>query len=285
MAVLGQKYRTLATQSDKSEADKRNRRVFEEMFHIVKAAWTEDLLSYKGEFYEVPYPYDDGIRNWPILDWTRSRGAPGEIDSDGVIRGISVIPKPYQQPHPPIFMAFSLSESTIRWGAKENLISQINVSKPSEFTRLCKVYQNVAAENGRNFKLGEHIAAPRYVYLGDSYDEGYQKAERILGWEYAGYYNNFGVSEGFRNPEDPAEPKPLKFTSEQQATKRLVEHEYALVGTVDDVKRKIDSLSRCHADGELEWFTWQFDQGLMSLDESLNQMEIFATKIMPEFQG
>ena len=50
------------------------------------------------------------------------------------------------------------------------------------------------------------------------------------------------------------------------------------------MKRKMESLSRCHADGELEWFTWQLDQGLMSLDEALRQMEIFATKIMPEFK-
>ena len=282
--VLGQKYKTSATQSDKSEADKRNRRVFEEMFHIVKAAWTQDLLSYKGEFYEIPFPYDKGIRNWPIVEWTRARGAPGEIDEQGVIRGISVIPKPYQQPHPPLFMAFSLSESTIRWAANENMTSQINVSKPAEFTRLCKVYQEVSAENGRDLKLGEQIAAPRYVYLGDTYEEAYKQAEKILGWEYNGYYNNFGVSEGFRNPEDPPEPKPLKFTSEQQATKRLVEHEYALVGTIDDVKRRMESLSRCHADGELDWFTWQFDQGLLSLEDALHQMEIFATKIMPEFK-
>ena len=66
---------------------------------------------------------------------------------------------------------------------------------------------------------------------------------------------------------------------------RLVEHEYALVGTVDDVKRKMESLSRCHADGELEWFTWQFDQGLMPLDEALRQLEIFATKVMSEFKA
>ena len=164
------------------------------------------------------------------------------------------------------------------------MISQINVSKPAEFTRLCRVYQEVAAENGRDLGLGEQIAAPRYMYIGDTYEQAYNKAENILGWEYNGYYNNFGVSEGFRNPEDPPEPKPLKFTSPQQATKRLVEHEYALVGTVDDVKRKMESLSRCHADGELEWFTWQFDQGLMSLEEALSQLEIFATKVMPEFK-
>jgi len=36
--------------------------------------------------------------------------------------------------------------------------------------------------------------------------------------------------------------------------------------------------------GELEWFSWFFDQGLMSLDYAKRQLELFATKMMPEFQ-
>ena len=38
-------------------------------------------------------------------------GAPGEVDDQGVIRKICVVPKPYQQPHPPLFQPFSVSEN------------------------------------------------------------------------------------------------------------------------------------------------------------------------------
>ena len=285
VGVLGQKYRVKGTQSDKSQTNERNRKLFEQNWQVIKAAWTQDVLSYQGDFYEVPFPYEDGIQGWALGQITRDRGAPGEIDDEGVIRGISVVPKPYQSPHPPVFMAFSLSETSIRFAAREGMISQIQVSRPADFNKLCHVYRETAAENGRDLELGESVAAPRYVYIGDTYEEAFARAERTLGWQYSEYFGAFGFMEGFRNPEDPEEPKPLRFKDSAAVTQRLIEHEFALVGTVDDVKRQMDSLSRCHDGGNLEWFTLQLDQGYQPIDEAMEQMEIFGTKIMPEFQG
>jgi hypothetical protein len=34
----------------------------------------------------------------------------------------------------------------------------------------------------------------------------------------------------------------------------------------------------------IEWFGWYFDQGLISWDEARRQLELFATKVMPEFK-
>jgi hypothetical protein len=60
---------------------------------------------------------------------------------------------------------------------------------------------------------------------------------------------------------------------------------YGLAGTVDQVKRDIESLAKIHGgDGELEWFGWFFDQGFMSLDEEMRQMETFAKHIIPAFR-
>ena len=41
---MGQQYRALATLSDETPQDSRNREIFEEMFEIVMAAWTEEEL-------------------------------------------------------------------------------------------------------------------------------------------------------------------------------------------------------------------------------------------------
>ena len=95
--VLGQQYRVTSAPMDGSELDQHNRAVFEEVFTIIKKAWTEDSLEFEGEFYSVPFPYDQGITRWPAQEWTRTYGAPGELDEDDVVRRISVVPKPYQQ--------------------------------------------------------------------------------------------------------------------------------------------------------------------------------------------
>ena len=47
------------------------------------------------------------------------------------------------------------------------------------------------------------------------------------------------------------------------------------------VRRDIDKM---HKDTNTEWFGWYFDQGLMSWDETRRQLELFATKVMPEFK-
>ena len=115
--VLGQQYHVTGAPMDGSAVDNHNRSVYEETLKVIKKAWTEEAWDYNGEYYKVPYPYEEGIRRWPVAEWTREYGAPGEVDDEGVVRKICVVPKPYQDPHPPLFQPFSVSENTIRYTA------------------------------------------------------------------------------------------------------------------------------------------------------------------------
>src|SRR5438046_3138824 len=153
--VLGQQYHTTGAPMDGSAVDNHNRRVYEETLKVIKKAWTEEAWEYNGEYYKVPYPYEEGIRRWPVAEWTRTYGAPGEVDQEGVVRKICVVPKPYQDPYPPLFQPFSVSENTIRYTAQSGIVPWILVSYPPDFQRLCRLYREVAAENGRNLGLGE----------------------------------------------------------------------------------------------------------------------------------
>src|SRR5262252_3691506 len=49
--VLGQHYHVSAATMDGSAVDNHNRDVFEEMFHIIKMAWTEESIRFKGKYY------------------------------------------------------------------------------------------------------------------------------------------------------------------------------------------------------------------------------------------
>jgi alkanesulfonate monooxygenase SsuD/methylene tetrahydromethanopterin reductase-like flavin-dependent oxidoreductase (luciferase family) len=120
--VLGQQYHVTGAPMDGSAIDNHNRRVYEETLKVIKKAWTEEAWEYDGEYYKVPYPYEEGIQRWPVADWTRTYGAPGEVDEQGVVRKICVVPKPYQDPHPPIFQPFSVSENTIRSTARSGIV-------------------------------------------------------------------------------------------------------------------------------------------------------------------
>ncbi len=275
--VLGQKYHAAGAPMDGSSIDQHNRRVFEEVFRILKLAWTQDALSYKGEYYEVPFPYEEGIRRWPPVEWTRRYGAPGEVGEGGEIRKVSVVPSPYQKPHPPLFQAFSVSEATIRWCAREGIIPTILTGPVDHLTRLVAAYREEARAVGRSLKLGESVGVVRGIWLGDSYGEGLEHARRYTGWVWENTFAHFGFYEAFRlEGEEGPVPKPG-----EDAVSRMERAEYALVGTPDQVKRK---LSRIMEKTQAEYLIWLGDQGVMPKELTLKNLELFATKVMPEFQ-
>jgi alkanesulfonate monooxygenase SsuD/methylene tetrahydromethanopterin reductase-like flavin-dependent oxidoreductase (luciferase family) len=283
--VLGQQYHATGAPMDGSAIDQHNREVYEEVLEIIRKAWTEESITFNGKYYQIPYPYEEGIQRWPAAEWTRQYGAPGEVDAQGVVRKISVIPKPYQQPHPPLFQPFSVSENTIRYTARSNIVPWILVSNPPDFQRLCEVYQEVAQASGRSLKLGESVGAFRAVHFGKTEAEA---VELLRNTNYRGfleYFSGFGFGEAFRTAEDnekyPMTPLPI----EELTVERLRRVKYALAGTPNYVRAEIDALQSLYGSGgELEWFGWFFDQGFMSWDETQRQFEAFAKEIIPHFR-
>src|SRR4051794_13037417 len=59
--VLGQQYHVTGAPMDGSSIDNHNRSVYEETLKVIKKAWTEESFEYDGEYYNVPYPYSEGI--------------------------------------------------------------------------------------------------------------------------------------------------------------------------------------------------------------------------------
>lgn len=283
--VLGQKIPVKGTPMDGGEVDQFNRRVHEEYLEIVYKAWTDDLLTYDGEFYSVPPK--GGIDRWPAIEWTREFGHPDEAAEDGSITGVSVIPKPLQEPFPKAFQPFSVSDSTVIHTAKHGVMPIILISDPEEFKRLAHLYHSTATEAGRDVKLGESIGAFRAVAFGDSEAQAQELLRRTNFYSFEAYFSRFGFWEALRIPGDEEKwPKGQAMIPEEEWTmQRMLTSKYAIAGTVDQVKRDIEELATIHGDdGELEWFSWYFDQGLMPLDEAKRQLETFAEHVMPAFR-
>ena len=272
--VLGQHYHVTGAPMDGSEVDAHNRAVFEEVFKIMKMAWTQESIRFKTKYYEVPAPYEEGIQRWPVAkNWTAKYGAEGEVDENGVVQRICVVPKPYTQPHPPIWQPFSVSERTIRWCAAENIVPWILIAHPPSFRELCEAYREEAAKAGRQLALGESVGAFRSVHLGDSYTQAYSLGAECQGAGFIEYFSGFGFFEAYRFP---GETTPVPNTFE-----RMVESKYALVGTTDDIKRELEALQK---NSNVEWFGWFFDQGLMPWDETRRQLETFGREVLPAFK-
>jgi hypothetical protein len=75
--------------------------------------------------------------------------------------------------------------------------------------------------------------------------------------------------EGTRHPVTPTDPgaghgRPHFLVNNRVATQRMIANGYQTRGTVDQVKRQLEKLVKCHVQDR--------------------QLELFATKIMPEFR-
>src|SRR6266852_2393630 len=183
LSQMAQKIHVTATASDKSETDRTNREAFEEVFRFLKLAWGDEPFTFKGKHYQYPYPQEG--TPWPAHEWTRQYGFPGEVDELGRIQKINVVPKPYQRPHPPLFQAFSVTEETVRWCAREGIRPTIILPKPEVVGELGKAYLEEARKAGRTVKFGENIGVLRGVYLGDNVEQARKFSEpgmTILGY-------------------------------------------------------------------------------------------------------
>lgn len=271
--VIGQKLGITSTASDGSPQDIHNRRVFEEHYRIMKAAWANDVLTWNSDLYQVPYPAD-GIPNWPPKEFTAKYGAPGEMDDDGTVRGASVVPKPYTEPHPKLFQAFSVSARTIQWCAEEGVVPTILAGDIQIVTDLVDLYERVSNEHGYQFRRGENVALVRGFQFSKDRQEAHDQIERYDYGVWNNWYRPFGFSEAARwKGEEGPVPKPG-----ETLAGRLLETGLYMGGTPDDIKRQ---LSAQLEKAPCEYLVWLFHIGLMPTERALEDLETMMTKVIP----
>ncbi len=282
LSQMAQKIHVSATASDKSEVDKTNREAFEEVYRFLKLAWGDEPFRFKGKYYEYPHPQEG--TPWPAHEWTRNYGFPGEVDELGRIQKINVVPKPYQRPHPPLFQAFSVSEETIRWCARENIIPTILLPQPQIVRQFAEAYRDEAANAGRNLKLGENIGVLHTVNIGKDKAEAYALGDDgILGAGFKSFFHHFGFSEAFRLPEDEVKYPTGKamLPASELSMERFERNKFGYFGTPSDIIRSMDEMvENVHPD----WFVWQADQGFLPIDKVKRQLEIFGKEIVPRYK-
>src|SRR5262245_56974300 len=240
---MAQKVDVTATLSDKSEADRVNREAFEEVFQFLKLAWGDQPFRFKGKYYEYPHPQEG--TPWPAAEWTREYGFPGEVDELGRIQQINVVPKPYQRPHPPLFQAFSVSEETIRWCAREEITPTILLPQPPVVRKLAEAYREESRKAGHNLNLGERVGVLHSIYLAEDKELARDLVRAgVAGVAFTRLFHHFGFSEAWRLPEDEARYPTGKvmLPASEVTIERQERAGFAYVGTADDVRREMDAM-------------------------------------------
>jgi alkanesulfonate monooxygenase SsuD/methylene tetrahydromethanopterin reductase-like flavin-dependent oxidoreductase (luciferase family) len=261
--TLAQQYHNVHAAPSKerdAEVDRVNRAAFEEFFDIVKLAWTQDTFRYEGKFWQVPpanVPWD--------LETTRTMGRGIE---NGFVREIGVVPKPLQQPHPPIMQPFSFSEPTIRWCARNGVQPILAPVNDGLEKFLFDVYHEEANAAGRNLAPGEGIGVLRDVVVADTDEEAWALWRNSGAFVGAAWFSPFGFGGAIPRPgEDPRAVTPE------------VMHERGLlwVGSPETVRRQVrQTLERL----PLKYvMAWQYN-GLMPRAAIAKSLRLYMDEVV-----
>ena len=246
--------------------DRENRELFQETVAIVREIWTNEYFSHQGENYS--FPVDDTVFSHP-----KHPPNPAWQDGDRVTK-LRVTPRPYQRPHPPLWMTVSTDRS-VTTAAELGLKACYWQPPARRIRQRMELYAQTRSElEGRPFALGEDQAVMRSTYVASSMEEARRDAEE--GIMSAFIFNDpFRGRQVFTNPGEVLAP-------EVELDWDFLEPRTLLVGSPENVVERVQELQEvCNLDYLLVEFT---HMGL-PLGKSLRNLETFAAKVMPRFAG
>ena len=265
--ILGQFSGAVATVSDGSAGDHKNRDIFEERIEMVLKCWEEDSVALDGATYQAPFPLATGVQGYPAHAIASQAGAPGEIGPDGSVRRISVVPATYQRRRPPIFVATSKSDQSVEYCGRMGFIPTF-FSKFETVKAQAQIYVDAANAAGKPAKLGQRLNIVRWPHIGSSRANVDDMLRRYDLDIYKNFYGPFF-------PQFPTDPKA-------DFIQNMRDSGIFTVGTADEVR---DEWRRMYDAVPSEHITLIYHFAQQPKDDVLRDLEAFMTKVVPHLEA
>jgi alkanesulfonate monooxygenase SsuD/methylene tetrahydromethanopterin reductase-like flavin-dependent oxidoreductase (luciferase family) len=223
-------------------AQSESRERFLEALDIIRQAWTNERISHLGRFFEI-----------------------GEV---------AVVPKPVQQPYPPIRVAAN-SPDTFEMMGKIGLPIFV-ASQVNPFPRIREylpLYQEARAAAGHAANRPEDVTILMPTYVAESRAQVRQEMEHsVLRWLQS-------VTARYKNPD--AGP-PLMRERLERVRRMTYEQAGEMMGVFDTPEACVERLQRFREEFNMGRLICWFNQGgLVPHLQVMRSMELFAAKVMP----
>lgn len=265
--LYGREAMNLNQHADPRDQEK-NRALFEETYEILKKSLSERFFSHKGKFYQFPAP---GLKwNHPL-----SAQTPDYMDMEkGEIEKMSIMPPPYQKPHPPLWQVIDTPRS-IKWAAEHQVNGIFWMPTVKELKPRFEMYrESLSQARGSESELGEGLALVRDCYVAETMEEARRDAEQAVLHTYRWICHWRGLG----NLLDPGE----KLKPGTELSYEFLHPRNLLFGTPDYVAEKIQELKEeLNVKNLLLWT----NHGSLSHEKIMRSTKLFAEEVMPRFKS
>jgi len=250
----------------------KNKRLFQETLTIMKKAWTEQFFDHKGEFYTYPSPN---------FIWQHDMSPPNEDFVDlqtNKIKKISVIPKPHQKPHPPIWQVVD-STGSIEWAAKNGINCIMWIPTVKTLKKRFEIYKNAKSESEkRDVPMGEGINLVRDMFVAETMEE----AKKIAGKHMVDYMRWVCHWRGLGNHTDPGEELPETKNKLDLLNYEFLHKRNMLFGTPDYIIEKIKELqSELNLKNLLVWSNFPG----VKHEDAMKSIKLFNEEVIPKINS
>ena len=247
----------------------KNKRLFEETLIIMKKAWTKEFFNHKGDFYTYPSPN---------FIWQHDMSPPSEKFMDlktNELKKISIIPKPLQKPHPPLFQVVD-SVGSIEWAAKNEIKTIMWIPTIKTLKKRFDIYKNARSETEKkDVLLGENITLVRDMFVADTMED----AKKLAGEHIINYMKWVCHFRGLGNHMDPGEELPKTKGKLDLLNYEFLHKRNLLFGTPDYVVEKIKELkSELNLQNLLVWSNFS---GVRH-EDAMRSIKLFNDEVMPK---
>ena len=229
----------------KIDFDSRDKR-FQEVLDIILGLWTTEDFSYHGQYYQVD--------------------------------GLTIAPKPLQQPHPPVHLAVSRTAASVDVAVARDLPILTSFFTPQDDTLgLIRLYDERCAAAGKPSRLTD-VPFFRFVYLSEDEAEAKRYPEAALTWVRDLSTYRRSITQGDEINVDLEHWKTIRPEAPPSYAGELANNLYFCTpeGCVDRIK----ALQQRHG---IDYFGASFSFGSMAHEKVMASMKLFADRVMPKF--
>ena len=196
---------------------------------------------------------------------------------------VNVWPRPYQTPHPPIFIPSQGSSQTIRWAAKMRYTYAQTLSPIAMVARFFQMYREEADKAGYE-AIPDQLAWSNSIYIAETDEKAMREAKphlEALANRFLKMPTEMLLPPGYTNNESMKRIRAAKTTGKPQTAEDLVKNGVVIVGSPNTVRETLAAYQDL-AGFNISLTKTQF--GTLPADMTRDNTEAVAREVLPYFR-